>query len=315
MFLRSKIETIRKAFVGTRGAKADYEQALSAKPSIMSGLHHLEKLHAVDAGDDDESPIFLFSTGWRTGSTLVQRLIISDSSLSDSSLLVWGEPYNVCGLIQHLAQTVIPFREDWPPPHYYYNATAPANLKGEWIANLYPPLDDLWRGHRALFDAMFAAPAKRAGASRWGIKEVRLGIEHAYYLRWLYPKAHFLFLYRNPLDSYRSYVGFGRDCYYTWPDKPVFTPTEFGSLWRQLMEGFLSDSDKVGGLLVRYEDITKGDDLVRKIEDYLTIRIDRSLLNTKIGGSGDKKGEVGRLEKWLLRRAVSPIAQTLGYRW
>jgi hypothetical protein len=173
----------------------------------------------------------------------------------------------------------------------------------------------MWRGHRALFDSMFADPAKRAGASRWGIKEVRLGIEHAYYLRWLYPKARFLFLYRNPLYAYRSYVGFGRDSYYTWPDRPVFTPTAFGSHWRQLMEGFLSDSDKVGGLLVRYEDINKGDNLVRKIEDYLDIRIDRSLLNTKIGESGDKKGSVGRLEKWLLRRAVSPIAQELGYRW
>lgn len=296
--------------MGTRNARDAHEQALLGRPSIISGVRQLEELHSIDAVDDNESPIFLFSTGWRTGSTLLQRLIISDSSV-----LVWGEPYNVCGIIQHLAETAIPFRQDWPPSRYYYNGTTPAHLKGQWIANLYPPLNDMWRGHRALFDSMFADPAKRAGASRWGIKEVRLGIEHAYYLRWLYPKARFLFLYRNPLYAYRSYVGFGRDCYYTWPDRPVFTPTAFGSHWRQLMEGFLSDSDKVGGLLVRYEDINKGDNLVRKIEDYLDIRIDRSLLNTRIGESGDKQGSVGRLEKWLLRRAVSPIAQELGYRW
>ena len=315
MFLRSQLEMIRNAFVGTRRAKTEHEQALSARPSIISGVRQLEKLCSVDAADDHESPIFLFSTGWRTGSTFLQRLIISDSSLSESSFLVWGEPYNVCGLIQHLAQTAIPFREDWPPPRYYYDTAAPAHLKEEWIANLYPPLHDLWRGHRALFDSMFAEPARRAGASRWGIKEVRLGIEHAYYLRWLYPKARFLFLYRNPLASYRSYVGFGRDCYYMWPDRPVFTPTEFGSLWRQLMEGFLSGSDKVGGLLVRYEDINKGEGLIGQIENYLTIRIDRSLLDTKVGGSGDAKGDVGQLEKWLLRRAVSPIAQAVGYTW
>lgn len=296
--------------MGTRNARDAHEQALLGRPSIISGVRQLEELHSIDAVDDNESPIFLFSTGWRTGSTLLQRLIISDSSV-----LVWGEPYNVCGIIQHLAETAIPFRQDWPPSRYYYNGATPAHLKGQWIANLYPPLNDMWRGHRALFDSMFADPAKRAGASRWGIKEVRLGIEHAYYLRWLYPKARFLFLYRNPLYAYRSYVGFGRDCYDTWPDRPVFTPTAFGSHWRQLMEGFLSDSDKVGGLLVRYEDINKGDNLVRKIEDYLDIRIDRSLLNTRIGESGDKKGSVGRLEKWLLRRAVSPIAQELGYRW
>ena len=310
MLLWSKIKNIRIAFMGTCNARDAHEQALLGRPSIISGVRQLEELHSIDAVDDNESPIFLFSTGWRTGSTLLQRLIISDSSV-----LVWGEPYNVCGIIQHLAETAIPFRQDWPPSRYYYNGTTPAHLKGQWIANLYPPLNDMWRGHRALFDSMFADPAKRAGASRWGIKEVRLGIEHAYYLRWLYPKARFLFLYRNPLYAYRSYVGFGRDCYYTWPDRPVFTPTAFGSHWRQLMEGFLSDSDKVGGLLVRYEDINKGDNLVRKIEDYLDIRIDRSLLNTRIGESGDKQGSVGRLEKWLLRRAVSPIAQELGYKW
>lgn len=42
-----------------------------------------------------------------------------------------------------------------------------------------------WAQHRQFYDALFAAPATEAGAERWDGKEVRLGIEHALYLRWL----------------------------------------------------------------------------------------------------------------------------------
>ena len=81
------------------------------------------------------------------------------------------------------------FWAGWPPLEYYYDGTPPAQLSGEWIANLFPSLEDWRKGQRALFDTMFAEPARRAGVARWGIKEVRLGAEHCHYLRWLYPKA------------------------------------------------------------------------------------------------------------------------------
>src|SRR5262245_32576620 len=41
-----------------------------------------------DENEDGAAPIFLLSSGWRSGSTLVQRLINSDSSV-----LMWGEPF------------------------------------------------------------------------------------------------------------------------------------------------------------------------------------------------------------------------------
>src|ERR1700759_2808533 len=36
---------------------------------------------------ETEAPIFLLSTGWRAGSTLLQRILVTDPSL-----LLWGEP-------------------------------------------------------------------------------------------------------------------------------------------------------------------------------------------------------------------------------
>jgi hypothetical protein len=140
-----------------------------------------------------------------------------------------GEPYDECGIIQALAGTVTAFRSGWPPQEYYYRGARPDEMTGDWIANLFPAPAALKRGHRALLDAAFAEPARLAGAPRWGIKEVRLTAEHAHYLRWLYPSAKFVLLYRNPLDAYQSYCRYGRNWYDTWPDRPVFTPRRSGN--------------------------------------------------------------------------------------
>jgi hypothetical protein len=283
---------------------------------VLSGVAELKGLCPDEPTADVGSPIFLLSAGWRSGSTLLQRLI-----MSDSRVLLWGEPFDECGVIQAMAATVRAFRSGWPPADYYlaHHANAkPGELADDWIANLFPAPADLRRGHRAFFEATFAEPARRAGASRWGIKEVRLTAEHAQYVKWLYPDARFLFLYRNPLDAYQSYCRYGRNWYDTWPGSPVFTPTAFGTHWRKLTESFLNEEQALGALLVRYEDLVKGpEDLLQRIEHYLDVRLDRSVLGKKVGSSerGGRQALVSRLEKSLLRRAVSPCAQNLGYRW
>jgi hypothetical protein len=303
---------LMSALQGPAQARAAHRQALSVHPGIASGI---ERLHTVcPAGDieDDEEPIFLFSAGWRSGSTLLQRLI-----MSDSRVLIWGEPYDECGMIQVLANTTKAFRADWPPAEYYYDGRPPDDLTADWIANLFPSLVDFHRGHRAFFDVMFSVPAKRAGVPRWGLKEVRLGIEHGFYLRWLYPKARFVLLYRNPLDAYRSYARYGRSWYDTFPDSPVFTPTAFGDHWRRLMQGFLQDAKRLDALMVRYEDLIGSHPPIDEIEAHLGIRTNRVVLEGKVGSSEHrgKGARVSRLEKWLLKRAVSPLAAELGYEW
>lgn len=303
---------LSSALRGTARARAAHSRVLSQQPSIARGVAQLASLCPADATDDNEAPIFLFSAGWRSGSTLLQRLI-----MSDTNVLIWGEPYDECGLIQALADCTRAFRADWPPDEYYYDGTPPGELSEEWIANLFPSLAELRHGQRALFDTLFAEPARRAGATRWGIKEVRLGSEHSFYLRWLYPKARFIFLYRDPLEAYRSYSRYGRNWYNVFPDQPVFTPTAFGQHWRMLMEGYLRDAESLGALTLRYEDLVSGRTPLEDIERHLDIRVSRSVLKTKVGSSerGGEKAWVSRLETWLLRRAVSPLAQDLGYKW
>jgi hypothetical protein len=310
------LEYLTSALAGPRLARAEHAKSLASRPSVESGVTELNRLAGDRSVEDPESPVFLLSAGWRSGSTLLQRLI-----MSDPRVLLWGEPFDECGVIQAMAGTVKAFRSGWPPADYYlshHGSAKPGELADDWIANLFPAVDDLRRGHRAFFEATFAAPALRTGARRWGIKEVRLSAEHAYYLAWVYPQAKFLFLYRNPLDAYQSYCRYGRNWYDTWPDRPVFTPDAFGRHWRDLTAGFLAAERKLGARLVRYEDLVAGDEaLLAAIEKHLELKLDRSVLGKKIGSSerGGAQAWVSRLEKRLLRGAVGPLAEELGYRW
>lgn len=312
------LKEIIAAFAGPAQARAAQRQAQARTKGLMTGLQTLAAT-TPPPSDDQESPIFLLSAGWRSGSTLLQRLI-----MSDRNVLIWGEPYDECGLIQHLAATSRAFRPGWPRADYYYDGTPIGQLSGNWVANLFPAPQDWRDAHRALFQTLFAQPAHAAGAGRWGIKEVRLTAEHCHYLRWLYPNAKFLFLYRHPLDAYRSYCSFGRNWYDTYPDRPVFTPRAFGRHWRNLMDGFIAEADALGALLVRYEDLIADVTTVERVEAYLGIAIDHTILRKKVRNSGNVKDnpaekrpevKVSGLETWLLRRAVAPTAVKLGYRF
>ena len=82
---------------------------------------------------------------------------------------------------------------------------------------------------------------------------MRYGIRHAVYLHWLFPRAKFLFLLRNPFECWSSYRRAQARVLRFWPEELVTTPEQFGSHWRSLAEGFCNRFREVGGLLVRYE--------------------------------------------------------------
>jgi hypothetical protein len=287
-------------------------ESLKLDSGIINGIKQLEVLYATNASEKEEEPIFLLSAGWRTGSTLLQRLI-----MSDTRVLIWGEPYHECGLIQALAETTQAFRPGWPKQKWFFHGESRDHLPNQWIANLFPPIENWRKSHRALFETLFANPAMRAGAVRWGIKEVRLTIDDARYLRWLFPKGRFLFLHRHPLDAYLSYRRRGGGWYNTFPHQPIITPTAFGRHWRERVEGFIQFGGELDGLIVRYEDIVSGRTSLEEIENHLDIRIDRAILNIKVDGLEyeREKKSIGPIEKCLLKRAAGPIAKALGYEW
>jgi hypothetical protein len=57
--------------------------------------------HPIDAEKEAEAPIFLLSTGWRAGSTLLQRILVTDPRL-----LLWGEPMGEMTIVSRITEMI-----------------------------------------------------------------------------------------------------------------------------------------------------------------------------------------------------------------
>ena len=250
------------------------------RPSIEDGLLALKRRWPeLFSADDEGSPVFVLAAGWRSGSTLLQRLL-------SERCLIWGEPYGHAWPIPSLADQIRCFTDRWPEPHHFYRGQPGETLASSFIANLYPNVRDLLRAHRGFFECLFAEPARAAGHDRWGLKEVRLDADQALCLRWLYPRARFLFLVRNPYDAWRSCAARaaqGWRWYNRWPDEPL-TARSFAAHWDRLVSSMLEGHRKVDGLLIRYEDLAAG--RVAAIEEYLGFELSREAARTNPGDGG-----------------------------
>lgn len=307
-FIFSLTDTAR-ALVGSRHAHRSRHRALRARELTQP----LASLAAGGAAVPcAESPIFILSAGWRSGSTLLQRLL-----MSGGDTLLWGEPFDRACLVQRLADSLRPFSADWPAAGEVVTEASLQSMPHRWIANLYPPLANLQSGYRALLEELFKRPAMERGALRWGFKEVRLGVEEARLLRWLYPQARIIFLYRNPYDAYCSYKAFqqARGWYVRWPEQHAFTPWAFGRHWRRLVGGFVAEAAQLGALLICYESLVSGARKVDDIAAYCDLALDSSVLAARIGSSRAEpaQGSLTALERRLIWLATAPLADRLGY--
>ena len=157
---------------------------------------------------------------------------------------------------------------------------------------------------------------EKYGKSRWGFKEVRLTIDHARYLKWLFPNAKFIFVYRNLFDAYRSWRGniWGS----TWPGYYSNSPTAFARHWKLLLSGFLNGYKEVDGILVKFEDLVSGNFPLQRIADHLGVsRVDSLVLEKKIGSPNESKRRRRRAlfpyEKLILYGVARSLLKKLGY--
>lgn len=258
-------------------------------------------------GGSRSTPIFLFSAGWGSGSTLLQRLVTS----GDSTLL-WGEPHDHAVPIHRLAQMLIPISDRWPRDSYFGAKSDELALQDQWIANLSPRPDALQKAHINFIETWLKDSAAAKGCKNWGLKEVRLTVDHARYLRWLFPQARFLFLYRDVIKSYRSCRGV--DWHSVWPNYRVRPPSAFAHHWNHLLAGFIDGAAELDALLVKYEDLVSGETPLCAISDYLgTGDIADGILGNKLGSRSNKHGELTRRETWIIRSITDELRERLNY--
>ena len=261
---------------------------------------------------DDARPVFLLSAGWRSGSTLLQRLICSSGEI-----VMWGEPLGESGVMAKLADSLTVFERQWPPDPYVSSDLPLESFSDSWIANITPPIESLRQAHRAFFDTWLAKPAMDIyGRQLWGSKEVRLTIEHALYLKWLYPNARFVFIYRHLFDAYLSWRG--NSWLSEWPGYYSYSPIAYARHWKLLVSGFLDGHQEVDAMLIRYEDLIAGKVDLAKLASHIGIaRIDDSVLEKRIASPDDgrwrtRKRRITALEKAILTGVAGGLLKRLG---
>jgi hypothetical protein len=293
-------------------------RALDGAASISDGLAAFTERWG-QGEDCEDSPIFILSAGWRSGSALTHRLVTSSGRA-----FLWGEPYHECAYVQRMADSVRAFGNALPAdgvfhhPHVNGNGSANGNGKGLPLSDgrmdyVFPAAGHLLAAHRAFFDRLLREPALEGGYDRWGFRAVRLSIEHARYLRWLYPNAKLLLQIRNPYKAYRAYRR-TRGLHGRWPHQPVLTAEDFGAFWLDLAGGFAREHDGVNARLVRFEALAASEGtLLQELSEYLDVPIHRDELQSTLREERWPIQAIPAGELELLRRAVEPLASELGY--
>jgi hypothetical protein len=300
--MRRAVEQLRMLTIGRDRARAHRRWSLGYRDRATA-LQHLASWATSPSTD---APVFVLAAMWRSGSTLLQRVVSSSGEV-----LVWGEPYAACGIVPRLAASLQVFSPIWPEQHVFREAEdlRPERLTVENIENLYPHPRALLAGHLALYEALFAVPAREAGYARWGLKETRLGGDDARYLRALYPNARFLYLVRDPLDvwaSYRRMAGW----YLDWPHGQIRTPQAFGRAWSRLASSFTSSAADVAALVVRYEDLVADPTTVQRVADHVGVSLDATAIEHPTHSS---RTPVPSAEEAVVRRLTRSAARAFSY--
>lgn len=218
-----------------------------------------------------QKPIFIFSSSWRSGSTLLQRFVTASGEA-----LIWGETGGaLCAISEAIA--------DWEQITASSSRHFPSGLGGageaayrqltsspkdqhalQWIANLSPPYAEILDQLRSMFLALYHDRAMELGYSRFGFKETRCGLESAQRLLRVFPDARFIFLVRNPLDVILSIKR------RNWMEKPANHATLkfFAMHWLRNSRQFRNADF---GLYLRYEDFVANASLRSQVLDYLDI--------------------------------------------
>jgi hypothetical protein len=260
---------------------------------------------------DKDRPVFVLAGGRRTGSTLIQRLLISSGEV-----MIWGEHDGI--VLRHLFN-LLRGMQGW------YRSGAGAQKQfvkfrrqgyNAWIPNMNPPFGHFNNACRAFLDQALGEPARAMSYPRWGFKEVLYGAGGAQFLQNLYPGASFILVIRDPESCLRSIKGTA------WGDRRVLKdgPLPFMESWAKLSEELFKIAPKLkNATVIRYEDVlTDTAPTIRKLAAVTGIPVDKfkvtDVLAHRDGGPGGEVREFDEADRKALKHAaVRRVAKLLGY--
>lgn len=307
--MKSIIPALAAPLAGERWKRRVLAPEIADSESISKALRVIRGRWPSASAEpsNDPSPIFLLAASWGSGSTLLQRLI-----MSDQKSMLWGEPFDHAVPVCRLAQTIAPVNHRWPRDRYFDPPDEDTPLELQWIANLTPPFECLREAHRSFFRSWLEEPARALGRDRWGFKEVRLTADHARYLQWLFPRARFVFIYRDVLASWRSCQNV--KWLSVWPEHRVARVSAFAHHWCHVLSGFLDARDELDASLIRYEDLVAGKVELGPLAEHLgTSSLDPSVFDVRVGERSKKSRKISTFDEAVLRRITGSLRSRLGY--
>lgn len=218
-----------------------------------------------------EKPIFIFSSSWRSGSTLLQRYVTASGEA-----LIWGETVDALGSLrdamacweQTSAESSRRFAHgtggDGEQAYRKFITTTKSDHAQQWIANLTPPYAEVVSSMRTMLIELYGKRAEVLGYPRFGIKETRCDLNTARFLQMLFPDAKFIFLVRNPLAAILSIKR------RNWFERPAGYATlhYYAKHWMVRSAQF---REAGFGMALRYEDFISDTSRREKLMDYLEI--------------------------------------------
>jgi sulfotransferase family protein len=264
-----------------------------------------------------DKPVFVLSSSWRSGSTLVQRYVTASGEV-----LVWGE---TGGALDALRDALSGWEQITAPSagrfaggigggkgeeaFRAFVAAPKSEHAGQWIANLTPPYADIAVELRAMLLKVYGVRAGELGYPRFGIKETRCDLTTARCLRTLFPDAKFIFLVRDPLAVMLSIKR------RNWMGRPPGHATlrYYAEHWR-LRSAQFRDADF--GITLRYEDFVANAALRDKLMDYLEIdaRPPADFAETsQVDWVTRDNSDLSRWERGLLRHWLGGEMRQWGY--
>ena len=289
------------------------EAALDRLARLERSLALLDAATREPQAPTQDDPVFLASIGWRSGSTLTQRAL-----MTDPSILVWGEPLAHLQVLNRLAEPLLGITEEWPDQSHWLSHRPGVDLTRDWVATLAPDAGHLKAAYGAFLDTWLAVPARQRGFKRWGVKQVRWTGEDAVVLRWLYPRCKFLVIVRHPVSAYQSMRNFGfappdYGHLLKWPDHWIASLDDYARFWNTLALSWGSVIDKLGAAWIRYEDFIDGRIDLDAIGASFGLKLDAGRARSaKVGGS-TYQTLVSTAERTRINELTAPGRQLFSY--